>query len=92
MILSLSFSFSVYQFKSDFQRECDILRPYMSDSDYHRLIRQWTMMTAQTDYLAIEKQLAKIRGQIELYDNAELVNEIFRAKAAAQEEGKRNRR
>lgn len=91
LISSVSFSLSVYKFTSQFHRECDLLRPYMSDDDYHRLIRQWTMMTSRADYLAIEKQLAKIRDRIELYDNVELVNEIFRAKAAAEEAGKRKK-
>jgi hypothetical protein len=88
LIVSISFSLSVYTFKGRFERDCEILRPYMSDSDYHRLIRQWRLMTSKADYLAIEKQLEKVRGRIELYDNADRVNEIFRARAAAQEKGR----
>lgn len=80
-----------YYWSRQFQKECTALRPFISDNEYHKLNRQWVTMTSRADYLAIKQQLAEYNKRIDLEKRAELVNEIFRARAAAQGEGKRKK-
>lgn len=54
-----------YALVKGYRQDVVKIRPFISDSEYHHLNRQWVLMKSREDYRAIQKQIAeyKKRGE-----------------------------
>lgn len=51
----------------NFQRNCTVIRPYVSDTEMDVLKLKWIIMQSKADYLAIKDELAAYRERIQMY-------------------------
>ncbi|MBR6058043.1 MAG: hypothetical protein IKP58_07755 [Victivallales bacterium] len=63
MLLMLDSHFLV----RSFQRNCTVIRPYVSETEMDVLKLKWIIMQSKADYLAIKDELATYRERIQMY-------------------------